>query len=193
MHAAVATTTHFTMPPSPIESDTFSDDVVSAANNSYVFSQSLAPVSQAAVADSSEGKLVEEQNQLAQALFSSLGQEKIDPIKQQLATASVLPEVASLSDSGTIDEALSQFYTYKLEYHLNLGKIIGSKPLVLASQTLTNSSDVEQEMSFTLNKSETHTSKFEYSAGMTIGSSVTVKGKSQDLESCGHCLYDDSL
>ncbi|KAJ3485529.1 hypothetical protein NLI96_g4885 [Meripilus lineatus] len=63
----------------------------------------------------------------------------------------------------------------RIEYDLNLGKIISSNPLVLANQTLTNKTDHEQEMSFQLNETATHTSTFEYSTGFTITIGMSFK------------------
>lgn len=65
----------------------------------------------------------------------------------------------------------------RIEYDLNLGKIISSNPLVLANQTLTNKTDHEQEMSFQLNETATHTSTFEYSTGFTITIGMSFKGE----------------
>ena len=56
----------------------------------------------------------------------------------------------------------------KVEFNLNSGKIISSTPVVLAEQVLTNNSDTEQEMSFSVNKGVTNSSTFEYSTGFTI-------------------------
>ena len=56
----------------------------------------------------------------------------------------------------------------KVEFNLDSGKIISSTPIVLAEQVLTNNSDTEQEMSFSVNKSVTNTSTFEYSTGFTV-------------------------
>ncbi|KAK7033618.1 hypothetical protein VNI00_012617 [Paramarasmius palmivorus] len=56
----------------------------------------------------------------------------------------------------------------KVEYDLKEGKIISTTPMVLTNQTLENKSDHEQEMSFALNKTVTHTSSFQYTTGFTI-------------------------
>jgi hypothetical protein len=48
--------------------------------------------------------------------------------------------------------------------------------MVLANQTLTNKSSSAQEMKFELNKTETHTSTFEYGMGLTISMGTTIKG-----------------
>ncbi|KAI0315459.1 hemolytic lectin [Amylostereum chailletii] len=64
----------------------------------------------------------------------------------------------------------------KIEYDLKVGRIISSTPEILANQTLTNGSDREQEMKFELNRSETHTSTFEYGIGFTISVGATAKG-----------------
>jgi len=56
----------------------------------------------------------------------------------------------------------------KVEFDLKNGKIITSTPILLAEQVLTNDSDSEQEMSFSINKGITNSSTFEYSAGFTL-------------------------
>jgi len=56
----------------------------------------------------------------------------------------------------------------KVEYKLDAGKIISSTPITLAEQVLTNNSDHDQEMSFSVNKSVTNTSSFQYSTGFTV-------------------------
>ncbi|OBZ73067.1 hypothetical protein A0H81_07245 [Grifola frondosa] len=63
----------------------------------------------------------------------------------------------------------------KIEYDLQLGQIISSTPMILANQTLTNNSGLEQEMHFELNRTETHTSTFEYGVGFTISIGATTK------------------
>ena len=67
----------------------------------------------------------------------------------------------------------------KIEYDLKLGKILTSTPLVLANQTLTNNSDQDQQMSFSLSQTVTHTSSFDYTLGFTIGLQTKFKGESQ--------------
>lgn len=65
----------------------------------------------------------------------------------------------------------------RIEYELKLGRIISSTPTVLANQTLDNKDSTEaQEMKFEFNRTETHTSTFEYSEGFTITIGTTVKG-----------------
>ena len=56
----------------------------------------------------------------------------------------------------------------KVDFNLDSGKILGSTPITLAEQVLTNGSNSDQEMSFSVNKSITNTSTFEYSAGFTV-------------------------
>jgi len=56
----------------------------------------------------------------------------------------------------------------KVEYELDAGKIISSTPITLAEQVLTNNSDSEQEMSFSVNKGVTNSGTFEYSTGFTV-------------------------
>ena len=55
-----------------------------------------------------------------------------------------------------------------VDYDLALGKIVSSQPLVLASQTLTNLSTSDQQMTFTLNQTTTETSQFTYQTGFTV-------------------------
>jgi hypothetical protein len=56
----------------------------------------------------------------------------------------------------------------KVEYNLDAGRIISSTPIMLAEQVLTNNTDSEQEMSFSVNKGVTNSSTFEYSTGFTV-------------------------
>jgi len=56
----------------------------------------------------------------------------------------------------------------KVQFKLDSGKIISSTPITLAEQVLTNNSDSEQEMSFSVNKGITNSSTFEYSTGFTV-------------------------
>jgi hypothetical protein len=55
-----------------------------------------------------------------------------------------------------------------VDYKTDEGKIKNTVPVELMRQTLSNDSDVEQTFSFKVNKSETHTSTFEYSSGFTV-------------------------
>ena len=63
----------------------------------------------------------------------------------------------------------------KVEYHLDLGKILSSTPIVIANQTLFNKTDIEQEMAFELDVTETHSSTFEYTTGFTISMGFSFK------------------
>ncbi|KAJ3492365.1 hypothetical protein NLI96_g33 [Meripilus lineatus] len=63
----------------------------------------------------------------------------------------------------------------RIDYDLDVGKIISSTPLLLASQTLTNNTNQEQEMSFSLNETTSHTSTFEYSTGFTLATGTEFK------------------
>ena len=56
----------------------------------------------------------------------------------------------------------------KVEFNLGLGVVISSTPVTLAEQVLTNNSNTEQEMSFSVNKGVTNSSTFQYSTGFTI-------------------------
>ncbi|KAJ3476703.1 hypothetical protein NLI96_g10978 [Meripilus lineatus] len=64
----------------------------------------------------------------------------------------------------------------RVDYDLHLGQIVSSTPLVIANQTLTNDTNLEQEMSFEMNESVQNTSTFEYSTGftVTVGTSFSV-------------------
>ena len=64
----------------------------------------------------------------------------------------------------------------KVEFDLKNGKIITSTPILLAEQVLTNGSDTEQEMSFSINKGTTNSSTFEYSTGFTITAGMEFGG-----------------
>ena len=70
----------------------------------------------------------------------------------------------------------------KIDYDLKLGKILTSTPLMLANQTLTNESNQEQQMSFSLSQTVTHTSSFDYTLGFTIGLQAKFSGKSLALK-----------
>ena len=63
----------------------------------------------------------------------------------------------------------------KVDFNLDAGKILSSTPITLAEQVLTNNSNSDQEMSFSVNKSITNTSTFEYSEGFaaTVGMQFT--------------------
>ena len=69
----------------------------------------------------------------------------------------------------------------KVEFNLDSGRIISSTPIVLAEQVLTNNSDTEQEMSFSVNKSVTNTSTFEYSTGFTVTVGMEFSGVSNPV------------
>ena len=56
----------------------------------------------------------------------------------------------------------------KVEYDFDAGRVISSNPIALAEQTLTNITDREQEMSFSVNKAVTNSSSFEFSTGFTV-------------------------
>ena len=54
-----------------------------------------------------------------------------------------------------------------VEFDLAAGKIVTSKQITLAERTLKNNSDGEQEISFSVDKTITNSSTFEYGAGFT--------------------------
>ena len=69
----------------------------------------------------------------------------------------------------------------RVEFNLDSGRIISSTPIVLAEQALTNKSDTEQEMSFSVNKSVTNSSTFEYSTGFTVTVGMEFSGASNPV------------
>jgi len=66
----------------------------------------------------------------------------------------------------------------RVEYDLKLGKVVKATTNVIATQTLTNNTKRDQEMSFNLNETKTHTSTWEYSTGFTISVGASFKGSS---------------
>jgi len=56
----------------------------------------------------------------------------------------------------------------KVEFDLAAGKILSSTTITLAEQVLTNNSDKEHDLSFSINKSVTRLSTFEYGSGFTV-------------------------
>ena len=65
----------------------------------------------------------------------------------------------------------------RIDYDLAKGKILNKAPLELARQTLKNPTNIEQEMAFEINKTETHTTTWEQSDGFTISVGASFKGK----------------
>ena len=63
-----------------------------------------------------------------------------------------------------------------VEFDLDAGKIVFSKPVTLVEQTLTNNSDTEQEMTFNVDKSVANSSTFEYGAGFTATIGMEFRG-----------------
>ena len=59
--------------------------------------------------------------------------------------------------------------------------IVKATSNVLATQTLTNNTNHDQEMSFSLNETEAHTSTWEYSTGFTNSVSTSLNGASSVL------------
>ena len=64
----------------------------------------------------------------------------------------------------------------KVDFDLDAGKILASTPITLAEQVLTNDSNSEQSMSFSVNKTVTNTSTFEYSEGFTLTMGMEFSG-----------------
>lgn len=65
----------------------------------------------------------------------------------------------------------------RVEFNLDDGNILSSTPIVLAEQVLTNQTDREQEMSFSVDKSVTNSSSFEYSTGFTVTVGIEFSGE----------------
>ena len=63
-----------------------------------------------------------------------------------------------------------------VEFDLEAGKIVSSKQITLAEQSLKNNSDGEQEMSFSVDKSVANSSTFEYISGFTATIGMEFKG-----------------
>ncbi|KAL3690756.1 hypothetical protein R1sor_004407 [Riccia sorocarpa] len=64
---------------------------------------------------------------------------------------------------------------FKVEYHLDLGKIVSSTPKIISQQTLHNYTTAEQTMTFEVDEKVSHTSTFEYTLGFTISVGTTFK------------------
>jgi len=65
----------------------------------------------------------------------------------------------------------------KANYDLAAGKIVSSETITLAEQELTNNSDQAQYLSFSIDKSVTRSSDFEYGSGFTVTSGMKFSGK----------------
>ena len=64
----------------------------------------------------------------------------------------------------------------KVDFNLDAGKILSSNPITLAEQVLTNHFDSEQQMSFSVSKTVTNTSSFEYGEGFTVSAGLEFIG-----------------
>ena len=64
----------------------------------------------------------------------------------------------------------------KIEYNLDAGRILSSTSVTLSEQLLTNKSDSEQEMNFSVSKSVTRSSTFGYSDGFTVTTGMEFSG-----------------
>lgn len=62
----------------------------------------------------------------------------------------------------------------KVDFDIDEAKTMGTKPLVVASQTLANAGDVDQSMSFTYSASEGSTKGWSHTVGFSVGVSTTV-------------------
>ena len=56
----------------------------------------------------------------------------------------------------------------KVEFDLAAGKILSSTTITLVEQVLTNNSDKEHDLCFSIDKSVTRSSTFEYGSGFTV-------------------------
>ena len=63
-----------------------------------------------------------------------------------------------------------------VEFDIDAGKIVFSKPVMLVEQTLANSSDIEQEMTFNVGKSVANSSTFEYGTSFTAAAGMELRG-----------------
>ena len=94
------------------------------------------------------------------------------------------PEVSNITPMSSIysDQSFSFLFedteVVRVEYDLKLGKIVNAAPVVIASQTLTNHTQAEQEMQFLLSETETHTATWEQSNGFTITVGTKFSGMS---------------
>ncbi|KAH9476346.1 hypothetical protein JR316_0011921 [Psilocybe cubensis] len=55
-----------------------------------------------------------------------------------------------------------------VEYHIDQGKILNSTPMVIATQTLENKTDVSQTLEASVNTSVTETSTFQFALGFSV-------------------------
>ncbi|KAJ7513262.1 hemolytic lectin [Mycena galericulata] len=86
---------------------------------------------------------------------------------------------------GVVGQNSDQFFAFhyedmvvdRIEYDLDLGKIIASTPRVLANQTLHNETGYPQQMIFEMEESVAHTSNFEFSRGITLSVGMTMRGE----------------
>lgn len=76
----------------------------------------------------------------------------------------------------------------KIEYHLDLGKIISSTPLVIANQTLENKAATEQDVAFDVKEKVAQSSTFEYAAGFTIAIGFALSGGVPGVVEAGFAL-----
>ena len=65
----------------------------------------------------------------------------------------------------------------KVEFDRAAGKILSSTTITLAEQVLTNNSDKAQDLCFSIGKSVTRSSTFEYGSGFTVTSGTEFSGE----------------
>ena len=66
----------------------------------------------------------------------------------------------------------------KVDYNLTAGHILSSNPVTIAEQVLTNNSEHDQEMTFSVNKGITNTTMFQFSTGFTVTAGMEFTGVS---------------
>ena len=65
----------------------------------------------------------------------------------------------------------------KVDYDLAAGKILSSETITPAEQELTNNADQAQYLSFSIDKSVTRSSDFEYGSGFTVTTGTKFSGE----------------
>ena len=91
----------------------------------------------------------------------------------------------TFSNSPSTDFCADQLFYFiweemiveKVEFDLAAGKILSSTTITLAEQVLTNNSDKVQDLCFSIDKSVTRSSTFEYGSGFTVTSGTEFSGE----------------
>jgi len=79
----------------------------------------------------------------------------------------------------------------KVEFDLAAGKILSSETITLAEQVLTNNSDKEEDLSFSINKSVTRSSTFEYGSGFTVTPGTEFSGEQNPICRLSSAQFSD--